>query len=916
MGSSSPLADADVTDREAEVFALLAERLTHAQIAARLFVSIRTIESHVASLRRKLGVAGHRELIELAVRQQTEAASGHRLRISALPIPLTSFVGRGAELAALNEALAESRLVSAVGPGGVGKTRLAVELAVKVAERFPGGVAYVDLVPVTDPALVASAVSAALGVRETSRLSTEDGLVASVGDHAVLVVLDNCEHVVNRAVTLVELLLSRCGNLRILVTSRTRLVVPFERVYQVPGLSLPESGDGVGDAVALFIERAGAVGARVSEDDQPRVAAICRAVDAGALAIELAAARLPSLGLDGLERGLGRHLGLLTGGARLQQRHRSLQDTLDWSYLLLDPVEQAVLRRVSVFAAPFDPDAAAEIADADPVPRAEVLNVLVRLAEHSLLVPVPDPTGTRYRALETVRQYGAARLAWAGDCAHARHLRWCLAAAARLDSERSPDLRVWTAAFDSVADDLRAALGWEVEQPDHRGDAHRLALLLAGLLFRRGRAGEAQCRYEAAAQLADAPALAASALESAPAVAKCRVLGPEALRFERAAADAHLRAGNPDAAARSLARSAEFVNRFQGMFTHQPATTAAETLVAEARRYATGDRRAAAAILLAKANAVDPRDPVAAELAERSLELARRVADPLLESGALDLQMLLQVIHLAVVDAAATVRRRVELLNFLPLEPAVAFELKDALHSAVFTAVGAGDLRGAHLYARQHVDLPFLREERDLAVEDALYPYALAGDFDRVLALGRDYRDGWERAGRATAPGRGLGAAAVAMVHGIRGDQGARAEWLAILATIRGVDAAHATSDCGYGEVFDAITLLHQQRPAAAFGRLDLAPETLGRFFGQLFHQWIAALRAEAAVLAGQADAATHLERAAAVVADNPIATAVLHRAQALLAADRAALAAVAAEFAAAASPYQQARTLALAGTK
>ena len=253
-----------MSDRETEVLALLGEHLSHAEIAARLFISVRTVESHVAALRRKLNVGTHRELVRLAagyLAAGTGPGPGTGLAASSrLPAPLTSFVGRDGERAALAAALGTSRLVSAVGPGGIGKTRLALAVAADVAARF-GGTWYADLVPVTDPALLPAAVLAALGADESSSRPAQDALAAAVGERRALLVLDNCEHLVNAVAVLTERLLSECPNLAVLVTSRIRLVVPHETVYPVPGLSVPPPGGEGGDAAALFAARAAAAGA-------------------------------------------------------------------------------------------------------------------------------------------------------------------------------------------------------------------------------------------------------------------------------------------------------------------------------------------------------------------------------------------------------------------------------------------------------------------------------------------------------------------------------------------------------------------------------------------------------------------------------------------------------------------------------
>ena len=310
MDTPLSLADQGVSEREAEVLALIGDRLTNPEIARRLFISVRTVESHVSSLLRKLGMADRRALAGLAARARLrgqDSASN-----ASLPAPLTSFVGRAAERVALAEILAGHRLVTAVGPGGVGKTRLAIAVAGDVADRYPNGARYVDLVPVSDSAMTGVAVATALGFGEQPGRSPTDTLVAKLAATETLLVLDNCEHLVTGVTGLVERLLTDCPGVTVLATSTTRLQLPFEYVLSVPGLSLDEAEE-------LFVERAGMTGwsSRYAEDRR-RIASICTRLDGVALAIELAAARVATLGVDGLETGLTDALGLLTGGARLE----------------------------------------------------------------------------------------------------------------------------------------------------------------------------------------------------------------------------------------------------------------------------------------------------------------------------------------------------------------------------------------------------------------------------------------------------------------------------------------------------------------------------------------------------------------------------------------------------------------------
>ena len=476
------------------MLALLGEHLSNAEIAARLFLSVRTVESHVSSLLRKLAVPDRRALSRRAAESAPVA-----MQASVLPAPLTAFVGRVRERGELTEALKTNRQVTAVGPGGVGKTRLALAVAAELADDFADGVWFVDLAPVTDPVRVGAAVAASVGVGEQPGRGVDESLFAALADRHALLVWDNCEQIRDGVAPFLERLLAACPRVRVLVTSRARLMVPFERVFPVPPLS--RAGGGDSEAVELFLERAAAVGMSPDPAVRDTVVALCERLDGMALAIELAAARWPTLGLDGLVAGLSDQLRILSGGPRAADRHRSVRAVLDWSHDLLEPADRALLRRVSVFVVPFTADAAAEVAGFAPLDAGAVADGLGRLAEQSLLTVLPSAAGTRYRALETIRQYGAERLAEAGESTAVRtlHMEWCLARSADLLDAGGAD---WRARFDAVAEDLRGALAWAAERPELRADAHRLALSLAESAFTRTLLGEAQERYEQAAVLA------------------------------------------------------------------------------------------------------------------------------------------------------------------------------------------------------------------------------------------------------------------------------------------------------------------------------------------------------------------------------------------------------------------------------
>ncbi|MDP9869299.1 MULTISPECIES: ATP-binding protein [Streptosporangium] len=902
----------EISPREAEVLELVGAHLSNAEIAARLCISVRTVESHVSSLLRKLEVPDRRALAQRAA-EPARAGGSHPAQV--LPAPLTSFVGRALERGELTDLFKKHRQVTAVGPGGVGKTRLALAVAAEAAGEYSDGVWFVDLVPVTDPAAVAASVAGALGLGEQPGRGMTESVVAALADRHALLVLDNCEQVRDGVVPFVERLLAMCPRVTVLATSRARLMVPFERVYPVPPLSLPD--DGESDAVALFMERAAAVGWPLDPPLRDQVTSICERLDGMPLAIELAAARYPTLGLDGLTAALSHPLRMLTGGSRADDRHRSVRAALDWSHALLEPDDRALLHRVSVFAAPFTASAAAAA-----VTGAEewiTADGLARLAEQSLLVVRASPGGTGYRALETIRQYGTERLTEAGELADARagHLRWCLAVAADLAVARQD----WRARFDQVADELRAALAWAADQPERRADAYRLAEHLAELAFTRNLIGESQQRYEQAAALADDPAATASMLRRAAAVAGCRMRGDDMYRFHRAAADAARRSGDTAGAACDLATAATNAYRFSGKFERIPPQQEVIALVTEAGALAGDDPAAQAAVALAEAAvladtfgaAQGPPDndvPKTIALAERAVGLAHRTGDLLAESAALDALTGAQSWAGDTFAVAATARRRTVLLSSTPGDPAGTHELIDALGTATEAALGAGDLPGARRWARQLADHPLLAEVGHRATSLLLVAETLAGNTDEVLTFSVRFREAWKRVGSPTRSYLGPAVAGVAMIHGLRDDHDAQREWNTVLNQL-GAMPEHTYA---YGPVFDAIQLLHRGQAGQALERMAPEPGDVWKWLTWIWLHWYVALRAEATVLAGSPDAGDRLAEARTIVSGNPVAAAVVERAEALFHDDRERLLATADAFDAAGCRYQSARTMVLAG--
>ncbi|WP_369023840.1 ATP-binding protein [Nocardia cyriacigeorgica] len=906
-------ATVEISAREAEVLSLVGQHLSNAEIGARLFISVRTVESHVSSLLRKLEVPDRRALAQRAAQPQADA---HPQPAPALPKPLTSFIGRARERAELSRLITQQRQVSAVGPGGVGKTRLALAVAADAAAAFPDGVWFVDLVPITSPdiCVVAGTVAFALGLGEQPGRGMDESVLAALADRQALLILDNCEHVLDGVAPFIERLLAACPRMTVLATSRARLMVPFERVYPVAPMSL--AGAGTSDAVELFMDRAAASGWPPNNALRDQVCAFCERLDGVALAIELAAARWTTLGLDGLDAGLSDQLRMLSGGSRAEDRHRSVRAALDWSHDLLDPDDRLLLRRISVFMKSFTVQAAARVGGLDLGVAADGL---ARLAEQSLLVVAATANGTEYRALETIRQYGMERLTQAGELidTRSRHLRWCLAEAEALDVI-GPD---WRSRFDRVADDFRAAMAWAADRPEQRTDTRELAERMARLCFTRNLIGESQMRYEQAAALADDAAVAASMLRQAAGAAGCQLRGEDMDRLHREAAEAARRCGDSAGAACDLATAAADSYRFAGKFVRVLPPAESLALIAEARELAGDDPRAQAAIALAEAGRMltenltgqHPHGEVVPEIlarAEHAVDLAQRTGDPLAFSAALDTLAGVQSWAGDTFGAAATTLRRMAVLDTAPRTPAATHELIEALGEATEASLGAGDLPGARRWARQLADHPLLAEVGHRATSWLLVTDALAGDVEQVHIHSVRFLDSWQRAGSPARSLLGPAMAGVAMIHDLRDDQDAHAEWAEYA---RRADATPVRTH-GYGAVFDALAMLHHGQPAQASQRMAAAPDEVWRWVTWIWLHWYVALRAEAAVLAGSPEASDRIAEARNIVAGNPIAEALVERAEALFAGDPQRTLATAATFDAAGCGYQAARSRILAG--
>ncbi len=353
----------------------------------------------------------------------TSAAT--RGAVGNLPVDLTSFIGRRSEMADIKQALVQSRLVTLVGVGGVGKTRLAIHMATEVRRAFADGVWFVDLSPLQDEDLLVSTVARALRLQSRSRGWAPAALTRHLADREMLIVLDNCEQVRHACAVLVDTLLRVCPSLRVLATSRQALEISGEQLMSVQPLATPDPEDSLSrqvlqkyDAVVLFTERAQAVapGFRVSDENYEAVAALCHRLDGIPLALELAAARLRVLSPQQILDRLEEHSGVLrSGSAVTPARHRSLRSLIDWSYGLCSTEEKTLWSRLGVFPGSFDLDAVEQICTGDEVPREWALDLLTGLVDKSILLTEPGADPVRYRMPETIRAFGWEQLAVAGE---------------------------------------------------------------------------------------------------------------------------------------------------------------------------------------------------------------------------------------------------------------------------------------------------------------------------------------------------------------------------------------------------------------------------------------------------------------------------------------------------------------------
>ncbi|MCZ1005944.1 ATP-binding protein [Streptomyces lydicus] len=408
--------------------------------------------------------------------------------VETLPADVTSFVGRRQQVTDAKRLLASSRLLTLTGPGGVGKTRLALHVAAAVRPGFRDGVRFVELAELRDSSLFAHTVAAQLGLHDQPSCTTIDVIIEYLASHEVLLTLDNCEHLIDDCALFIDGVMRACPKVQILATSRQSLGVYGETTLVVPPLPVPSpeavpSPDALTqyDAVQLFVDRAGAVlpGFHLRGQDCAAIARLCRALDGIPLAIELATVWLRALSLGQIEERLSERYRLLTVGPRnAPARQRTLQALIDWSYDLCAQSEQQLWARASAFSGSFDLDGIEFVGAGEGITPEEIRNIVLSLVDKSILIREERDGCVRYRMLESIREYGEARLVAAGehDAVHRRHRDWYVRMVEQFQAEwMGPDQDSWILRLRREHANLREALSFCLTQPDDAVLALRMA---------------------------------------------------------------------------------------------------------------------------------------------------------------------------------------------------------------------------------------------------------------------------------------------------------------------------------------------------------------------------------------------------------------------------------------------------------
>ncbi len=489
-----------LTPRELQVARLVREGLTDRNIAGRLFITRRTAEWHVKQILNKLGFNSRSQVAAWVAHDEAvgSIANSPNGRRHNLPLQLTTFIGRGNELHELRRLLDTKRFVTLTGVGGAGKTRLALEVAIRAQDAYPDGAWLVDLTPIKDGHLVASVFGSTLGLHERPRQPIAETLLEYLRGRHSLLVIDNCEHVIGDCAGLVDTILRSCPGVTLLATSREPLRVSGETVWRVASLAVPDPHALIDlrelaqyEAVGLFLDRAqlAAPGFEINAQNASAVAQLCRRLDGIPLAIELAAARAGSMSPDQILNRLQNRFELLTGGSRAgPARHRTLQSALDWSHDLLPDAERRLFRRLSVFAGSFSLEAVEQVCANRDLEVEAIAGLLGSLVDKSLVVAsVEGSEPIRFRMLETLQQYGQARLAEHGEVERLNrsHSEFFVS----LAQEASPKLngreqQVWHRRLAQDVSNLRLALEWT---SGYEPDANlRLIIALTGFWYLDG----------------------------------------------------------------------------------------------------------------------------------------------------------------------------------------------------------------------------------------------------------------------------------------------------------------------------------------------------------------------------------------------------------------------------------------------
>ena len=701
-----------LTRRERQILARLVSDLYIHEIAEALTLSPNSVKWYTRQIYAKLGVTSRKAAIRRAreLGLLEESKIGTVFHPHALPAALTPFVGRQAELEQVHQLLADPvyRLLTLTGAGGVGKTRLALQVAGELQGGYPQGAWLVELASLSDPELIPQTVAATFDLRPGPDRPILTVLVDALRSRNLLLVLDNCEHLVAACASLANSLLQGCPDLHILATSREALGIEAERTYLVPSLSFPTPGEKIStenltkyDAIDLFTRRA-KVAVPDFELDQanaPAVTGICRHLDGIPLALELAAAHLRAMDVEQIASQLEYRFHLLSGGDRTAPpRLQTMHASIDWSYQLITPSEKILLRRLSVFAGGWSLAAAKGVCADKAFPQDDILDLLGRLVNKSL-VQVLRRKGweLRYRLLEIVRQYGQEKLLDADELASTRNRH--LAYFVSLAEQAGPNLEgrdsvLWLRRLDDELDNLRLALEWALANDVEAG--LRLACPIRRFWFLRGRTRE---HYDWITRLLDRFA------EQADPLLRARALGVQAsdLRFLGELTQAR------SCAERSLALCRELGDRQGEAFSLdtlanlQKDVFSIRTLLNQslALYRALGDKAGQAEILSELIEGYESSSKNARLFAEESLELFRELGDPINISA--------QLVSLAGLlmqnEDYATARKLVE--EALPLQQKLGLEydIPKSLTTLGRLAFWQGDWQQARAYFEQSIAL-------------------------------------------------------------------------------------------------------------------------------------------------------------------------------------------------------------------